>query len=182
MDPIEFEHLVLETYRRLGWKAEPTRASGDQGVDGFLRRDGKTFVLQCKKFAKTRVGSPVLRDLLGTIVKEKASGGILVTTSSFTEEAIAWAGEAANLTLVDGDSLVKMIHEAFPADSPVPEEFVTKRRHPSIVPSRCPWCGARIRRRKGKYGAFFGCTKFPSCKWSMPAPRRPNRAERRSGW
>jgi restriction endonuclease/topoisomerase-like DNA binding C4 zinc finger protein len=182
MDPLEFEKVISHAYRSLGFEVEETPASGDGGVDAYIRRDGKTLILQCKRFASARVGAPVLRDLLGTIVAESADGGVLATTSSFTEEAIGWAARAPkSIDLIDGHRLLQIIAQTYPLGSPVPEDFVTKRRHPKVVPSRCPWCGAKTRRRKSRHGAFYGCTAFPRCRWTMPAPGRGYRVVRDRG-
>jgi hypothetical protein len=35
--------------------------------------------------------------------------------------------------------------------------------------SMCEDCGAPTVTRKGKFGPFVGCTKFPACKWSRAA-------------
>lgn len=180
MDPIDFERVVAHAYRNLGWEVQETPASGDRGVDAYLRRDGKLSILQCKRLSSGRVGSPILRDLLGTIVAESADEGIIVTTSSFSEDAMEWLSLASKpIELVDGHKLLQIIASAYPLGSPVPEDFVTRRRHPMVVPSRCPWCGARTRRRKGRRGPFYGCTAFPQCRWTMPTQRDAYRAIRR---
>jgi restriction endonuclease/topoisomerase-like DNA binding C4 zinc finger protein len=182
MDPLEFEKVVGHAYRVLGWQVEETPASGDRGVDAYIRGNGKTLILQCKRFSAGRVGTPVLRDLLGTIVSESADGGVLVTTSSFTEECISWAARAPKpIDLIDGHRLLQTIAQTYPLGSPVPEDFVTKRRHPKVVPSRCPWCGAKTRRRTSRHRAFYGCTAFPRCRWTMPAPGPGYRVVRERG-
>ena len=173
MDPIDFEKVVAEAYRRHGWEVQDTRASGDRGVDAYLRKDGRLSILQCKRLSSKRVGSPVLRDLLGTIIAEEAHGGIIVTTSFFSREATEWIGRAPKpIKLVDGHELLKFIESAYPLGSPVPEDFVTNRRHPLVVPPRCPWCGTRTKRRRGRHGPFYGCMAYPQCQWTMPVPRR----------
>lgn len=30
----------------------------------------------------------------------------------------------------------------------------------------CPRCGGELVRRNGKYGPFYGCVKFPSCRFT----------------
>lgn len=30
----------------------------------------------------------------------------------------------------------------------------------------CPRCGSELRRRNGRYGEFFGCSAFPSCRYT----------------
>ena len=32
---------------------------------------------------------------------------------------------------------------------------------------RCPECGAEMVLKNGKYGEFFGCSKFPKCNGSL---------------
>lgn len=34
----------------------------------------------------------------------------------------------------------------------------------------CPNCGAKLKFREGKYGEFLGCSKFPSCRYTMKIP------------
>ena len=38
-----------------------------------------------------------------------------------------------------------------------------RTRGPSVVPN-CPRCGSPMRRRKGRYGPFWGCPRYPRCK------------------
>lgn len=34
----------------------------------------------------------------------------------------------------------------------------------------CPNCGARMRFREGKYGEFLGCSKYPTCRYTIKIP------------
>jgi ssDNA-binding Zn-finger/Zn-ribbon topoisomerase 1 len=34
----------------------------------------------------------------------------------------------------------------------------------STTGSSCPKCGSKMMRRSGKYGAFYGCSRYPYCK------------------
>ena len=34
----------------------------------------------------------------------------------------------------------------------------------SSASSSCPKCGAKMMRRSGKYGSFYGCSRYPYCK------------------
>jgi DNA topoisomerase-3 len=52
----------------------------------------------------------------------------------------------------------------------------------------CPQCGAPVRQRTGKSGAFWSCSRYPDCKGTLPvgastgkrgAPRKP-RASRKA--
>ncbi|MBU3902215.1 MAG: topoisomerase DNA-binding C4 zinc finger domain-containing protein [Candidatus Thermoplasmatota archaeon] len=33
---------------------------------------------------------------------------------------------------------------------------------------KCPKCGSPMIERKGKYGKFWGCSRYPSCDGSQP--------------
>lgn len=45
---------------------------------------------------------------------------------------------------------------------------------------KCPECGAKMILRNGKFGEFYGCTKFPGCKGSRNLPGRMSAAEANS--
>ena len=32
----------------------------------------------------------------------------------------------------------------------------------------CPYCGSELKIRKGKYGTFLGCSRYPKCKYTHP--------------
>jgi hypothetical protein len=34
---------------------------------------------------------------------------------------------------------------------------------------KCPKCGGRLVKRQGTYGAFYGCSNYPSCRYTHPA-------------
>lgn len=88
LNPRRFEELVTELYRRRGFEATLTPASGDEGVDVYVVRNddlGRTlWVVQAKRYAAhAKVGAGVVRELLGTVHAKNASAGIIVTTSFF---------------------------------------------------------------------------------------------------
>lgn len=33
---------------------------------------------------------------------------------------------------------------------------------------KCPACDGKLITRDGKYGLFYGCTKYPKCKYTEP--------------
>jgi len=37
----------------------------------------------------------------------------------------------------------------------------------SIANNICPKCGGKLVDRKGKYGAFKGCSNFPKCRYIL---------------
>jgi restriction system protein len=110
MDPIEFQSFMWIVYRRLGYSVQPTPASRDGGADGFLEKDGKRFVLQCKRY-RGQVGEDTVRDILGTIVHNNAVGGFVVTTGTFSSPAVAFCS-GKQIQLVNGEELLKLIVES----------------------------------------------------------------------
>lgn len=90
-----FEELVAELLARLGYEVTLTPMSRDGGKDILAaRRDPLgtfLFLIECKRFApENRVGVSLVRNLYGVVQAERATAGILATTSFFTEEAKAF--------------------------------------------------------------------------------------------
>ena len=101
---VEFENLCQQLLQKMGFETETTKASGDGGIDIIARCSkpllkGK-YIIQCKRYAGS-VGEPIIRDLYGVVMSERANKGILMTTGYFTPSAISFA-EDKNLELVDG--------------------------------------------------------------------------------
>lgn len=177
LDPFKFEKLVLLTYQRLGWNVESTPRSGDHGVDGILKKDSQVVVVQCKRLQSGNVGPAVLRDLLGTVTKEGATKGVLVTTSDLSAAAMAWIRDVPQLTCVNGAMLVSMIKDAFPDSSSVPVEFglVQNSEEQDAV---CPRCRKPVRLVSWRGGDFLGCTGYPGCRWTESVGLRSKRRRR----
>lgn len=92
LSPRRFEELVAELYRRRGFEARLTPASGDEGVDVYvLRHDdlgASLTIVQAKRYAAGRkVRAAVVRELVGTVDLKRATSGILITTSDFEPAA-----------------------------------------------------------------------------------------------
>lgn len=107
--PWEFERFVarvIEGY--CGGRAVATPATSDYGLDIRLERDGNLYLghVQCCDEEKV-MGFQVVATLHSQIVKHKAKGGFVVTTSSFSPKARSYA-KGLNIDLVDGDRLVDM--------------------------------------------------------------------------
>jgi Restriction endonuclease len=102
---VEFERLILSLLQRMGFRAEMTRTTGDGGIDivADLERPivGGRYLIQCKRFAESMIGAPVVREFYGAVVADrKAVKGILITASGFTPQALEFA-ESLHIELVD---------------------------------------------------------------------------------
>ncbi|MEX1657751.1 restriction endonuclease [Streptomyces pseudovenezuelae] len=87
MTGTEFEELVAGLCRRDGCtQVRRVGGAGDNGADVLGRLpDGRTMVVQCKRYAPSRaIPNRELRDLLGARVHFGADVAVFVTTSRFT--------------------------------------------------------------------------------------------------
>jgi restriction system protein len=104
----DFERMVGEVFRRMGYKVEETGGGGaDGGIDLRLSRKGRRFIVQCKRYAGT-VGASVVREMVGLGFHERAAGVFIVTTGRFTGAARAFA-RGKPVKLIDGPALLDLV-------------------------------------------------------------------------
>jgi restriction system protein len=112
MTPDAFERLSQRLLREAGFKhVEVTGRSGDGGIDGHgvVKLQGLLsfhVYFQCKRYRNT-VGSSVVRDFRGAMMG-RADKGLIITTGTFTRDAIAEATRdgATPIDLIDGPELM----------------------------------------------------------------------------
>ena len=90
--PYQFEELVAELLEKEGFKVNLTKKTHDGGKDIFIAQNNTLgnflYYIECKQFAPTNhVGVKFVRELYGTISADRATAGLLVTTSYFSKEA-----------------------------------------------------------------------------------------------
>lgn len=102
-DPIGFEHLCAEILQEMGAYVHITPAVKDGGYDLDIWFQHQRYLGECKCFApEHKVGRPYLQKLVGANAVEHADKLIFLTTSSFTEDAKAYARQV-HMQLVDGE-------------------------------------------------------------------------------
>jgi len=111
----DFEHLLAEHYREQGYRVEIIGAAAalktmGSGLDLRLRRGNDTLVVQCRHWDAREVPGIEVTELLGTMLNEAATGGVIVTRGVFSAEARLAAGRQPRLQLVDGDRLRTMLN------------------------------------------------------------------------
>jgi restriction system protein len=115
MDWEDFEHLIREIFEKEfsqdGGEVKVTQSSRDGGVDAVAFdpdpiRGGK-IVIQAKRYTNV-VGVSAVRDLYGTVIKEGATKGILVTTADYGADAYDFAKDKP-LTLLNGSNLLHLL-------------------------------------------------------------------------
>ncbi|MGW6691598.1 restriction endonuclease [Streptomyces sp. NPDC054961] len=108
VDADGFEHTVAALCARDGCSpVEVVGGAGDLGADVLATTpDGLRVVLQCKHYAEdNRVGSQDLQRFGGTcFAVHDADVAIIVTTSSFTAPALAYAA-TCGIVCIDGEAL-----------------------------------------------------------------------------
>lgn len=163
----EFEDLVGEAYRRKGYAVTECGGGGpDGGVDLELRRGGETLLVQCKHYRMKKVGVKIVRELYGVVASENATGGIVISSGTFTQETIDFS-RGKPLELVDGKRLLRLIGEV----QKTPKQ-VQQRVH-DLHNNLCPLCGNTMILRTAKKGPtagqkFWGCSEFPTCRGTKP--------------
>ena len=177
----EFEMLVGEGFRLQGYQVMETGGGGaDGGVDLVLSKPGKSggekFLVQCKQWRALKVGVDVVRELYGVMAASGATGGFVVTSGRFTEDAISFAS-GRNVTLVDGPKLYGLIRQARSEGDRSPARVTAvpavQASAEPIQASICPLCSKGMVRRMAKRGAnaggeFWGCTGYPACRGTRP--------------
>jgi restriction system protein len=162
----EFEQLVGEAYRRRGYAVEEIGGGGpDGGVDLVMRGNGKSVLVQCKRWRTQRVGVDKVRELYGVLSAEGADRGILVSSGHFTKDAQSFAA-GKPLELVDGPALAELVKgvQCNPQTQPVAFATVVSADDPN-----CPNCESPMVLRTAKRGAnagsqFYGCSQYPKCR------------------
>lgn len=116
--PAFFERAVLKLLTAMGYgitgNSQWTGQPGDGGIDGVIREDqlGLDIVcVQAKRYEKGVVGGAAIREFAGSMDGYKAKKGVILTTSAFSKDAIAFVDriEGKRVVLIDGDQLAELM-------------------------------------------------------------------------
>ena len=117
--PAFFERLVVQLLVAMGYGGSVSDAgkavgrSGDDGIDGIIKQDRlglSNIYIQAKRWNSTVPGE-VVRAFAGSLALKKASRGVIITTSDFSEGAIKAAEQLGNIVLIDGETLAQYMIE-----------------------------------------------------------------------
>lgn len=115
LDNRQFEELIAELLIRRGFEITLTPPSRDGGRDILAISNTQfgtnLYLVECKRY---KHGNPVgvkdVRALYGVVTDERATKGIIVTSSTFTKPAREFAGRNKyKLSLQDYDDLVRIL-------------------------------------------------------------------------
>jgi hypothetical protein len=118
LNPRKFEELVAALLQNQGFSPTVTPKTRDGGKDIIATRSDAfgehIYLVECKRYAPDKkVGVQQVRSIHGVARSEGATKGILVTTSSFTANAIEFAmPHKYDLMLADFEVLKKWIVDA----------------------------------------------------------------------
>ena len=175
----EFESLVGEGFRLQGYQVVETGGGGpDGGVDLVLTKGGEKFLVQCKQWRAFKVGVDVVRELYGVMAARGATGGFVVTSGRFTDDANSFA-QGRNVQLIDGPKLHNLLRRAQSSKGRTPLPAAPADTAPSAMPINapaapaCPICSKAMVKRMAKRGTnvgaeFWGCTEYPACRGTRP--------------
>jgi restriction system protein len=105
----QFEQLAGEAFRRQGYAVEETGLGGaDGGIDLFLRKDGKTTLVQCKQWQNWQVGVKVAREMYGLLIHHQAAAVKIVALGDYTSEARRFA-QGKPIELIHGGELIATV-------------------------------------------------------------------------
>lgn len=117
--PKFFESLVVDLLVAMGYGGSRKDAGqaigqvGDGGIDGIIKEDKlglDAIYIQAKRWEGT-VGGPLVQGFAGALMGKKARKGILITTSTFSQQARNYANSIDNLKiiLIDGEQLAQFM-------------------------------------------------------------------------
>jgi len=119
--PSFFERIVVDLLVKMGYggsRADAGKAigkSGDGGIDGIIKEDklGLDVVyVQAKRWDNNPVGRPDVMQFAGALQAQKATKGIFITTSRFTEDARSYVSQiGSKIVLIDGNRLSNLMVE-----------------------------------------------------------------------
>lgn len=116
--PEFFERLVVDLLVEMGYGGSREDAgqavghTGNEGIDGIIKEDKlglDTVYIQAKRWENS-VGRPIVHQFAGSLDGKKARKGVLITTSTFTQDAKDYVTQIEKrIALVDGQQLANLM-------------------------------------------------------------------------
>ena len=110
----QFDLLLSQAFRQRGYVigeiAIGSQRASDIGVDLVLRKSGEYFLVHSKAWRVALVEVSVVRELDQAMRAQNAAGGFVVTSGSFTREAMGFAS-GRKIQLINGRTLREMLND-----------------------------------------------------------------------
>lgn len=157
-----FEKLIEKLYVEKGHQCECTNFGADGGIDIVVYKPGSKepeSIIQCKAWSQ-KVGVKEIREFLGVMTHVQVNHGIYVTTTGYTDDAIALASQH-QIELFDAPRVIMQIKAL--------EESTQERLLQFIIQDdfrtpTCPKCNLKMSIRRSGSETFWGCGNYPKCK------------------
>ncbi|NRH21443.1 hypothetical protein HOO68_05385 [Candidatus Gracilibacteria bacterium] len=160
LDWREFEEFVAEILKQKGFHTILGAGIKDGGIDVTATLGDKKFFIQCKHYGSDNISVEKIRELNGVMNGETIPvGGIFVTTTGFTPDAISEANRFG-IDLWDKNYLKRFLEES--------NMDIKKQKDDYGI---CESCGGKLVLRTAHAGAnnggnFLGCEMFPKCRFT----------------
>ncbi len=135
ISPSRFEELVVELLLKMGYGGTQEDAgrvvgkSGDGGIDGIINEDRlglDVIYIQAKRW-EADVGRPEIQKFVGALAGNKASKGVFITSSGFSNGARDYAAQVNHrVVLIDGAQLAELMMD-YDLGVSVKEVYTVKR-------------------------------------------------------
>lgn len=106
----EFEKLLYRLFEKMGYTVELIGKSGDQGGDLIANKNGGRVLIQAKCYRDWSTGNDAVQQVVGAMKYYDCNKAMVITTSYFTQEAIALA-KANNTELISKTRLQELLLE-----------------------------------------------------------------------
>lgn len=116
--PDEFERYVADIFTHLGFTATVMGQSGDQGVDVLACKGQLRIAIQAKRHIGS-IGNAAVQEVFAGMAHHKCHRCIVVTSSEFTQGAIALA-QSTGCVLIGAERIAPLIRGEYSFAGPSP--------------------------------------------------------------
>ncbi len=159
-----FEAVCEAFFAQAGLTTRSQSHGADGGVDIWLQSTHMDTprIVQCKHWQGKPVGVREMREFRGVMASHQLESGSYVTSSTFTDDATAFA-KANKISLQDGPALLRQISLRTPEQQ---SALLAVAYEGDYWRPTCASCGIKMieKARKRDGFAFWGCSNFPRCK------------------
>ena len=169
-----YKGLILGTEKSKEWK-EVFRTTPEHYFYNPIKQNwGHIFALAEHLRLNTRLFKPVV------VFSDKCELNVKTTTpvvylSDLKEHILSYSQELIPRKNVEkiNDRLCKIILDGAELEDKHIQSIGERlsEKEDALREGKCPRCGGKLKLRNGKYGAFYGCSNYPRCRFTQDAKR-----------
>ncbi len=107
IDPFVFEELILSAFKNKGYKIiRNKRYTGDGGIDGRVKIEGKLFLVQAKRYSSA-INPSHVGEFVNVVSKQCAAGGFFVHTGRTGKKSLEM--NTGNIQFISGGKLIDLL-------------------------------------------------------------------------